>query len=80
MINGAHVIVFSRAVDADRAFFQDVLGFPSVDAGRGWLIFALPALGPGRVAQPVNSSANPLRVAQQRLEAEIHVLLDMAVK
>ena len=26
----------------DRAFLRDVLGFPSVDAGDGWLIFGLP--------------------------------------
>lgn len=42
MIIGAHVIVYSRDADADRAFLADVLGFPWVDAGRGWLIFALP--------------------------------------
>jgi catechol 2,3-dioxygenase-like lactoylglutathione lyase family enzyme len=43
MILGAHVIVYSQDAAADRAFFRDVLGFPSVDAGHGWLIFALPA-------------------------------------
>jgi len=43
MISGAHVIVFSKDAEADRAFFRDVLGFASVDAGHGWLIFALPA-------------------------------------
>src|SRR4051812_30004051 len=42
MIFGAHVIVYSKDAEADRAFFGDVLGFPSVDAGHGWLIFALP--------------------------------------
>ena len=42
MISGAHVIIYSKDLDADRAFFRDVLGFKSVDAGRGWLIFALP--------------------------------------
>jgi len=42
MINGAHVVVYSKDAEADRAFFRDVLGFPSVDAGEGWLIFALP--------------------------------------
>ena len=42
MILGAHVIVFSKDAAADRAFLRDVLGFPSVDAGHGWLIFALP--------------------------------------
>jgi catechol 2,3-dioxygenase-like lactoylglutathione lyase family enzyme len=43
MINGAHVIVYSKDAEADRAFMRDVLGFKSVDAGHGWLIFALPA-------------------------------------
>jgi catechol 2,3-dioxygenase-like lactoylglutathione lyase family enzyme len=42
VINGAHVILYSRAAEADRAFFRDVLGFPHVDAGDGWLIFKLP--------------------------------------
>jgi catechol 2,3-dioxygenase-like lactoylglutathione lyase family enzyme len=43
MISGAHVLLYSQDAEADRAFFRDVLGFPSVDAGEGWLIFALPA-------------------------------------
>jgi catechol 2,3-dioxygenase-like lactoylglutathione lyase family enzyme len=42
MINGAHAIIFSRDAEADRAFLKDVLGLPFVDAGGGWLIFALP--------------------------------------
>jgi catechol 2,3-dioxygenase-like lactoylglutathione lyase family enzyme len=42
MISGAHVIVYSKNAEADRAFFHEVLGFKSVDAGHGWLIFALP--------------------------------------
>ena len=42
MISGAHMIVNSKNAEADRAFFRDVLGFASVDAGHGWLIFALP--------------------------------------
>jgi catechol 2,3-dioxygenase-like lactoylglutathione lyase family enzyme len=42
MISGAHVIVYSKNAEADRAFFRDVLRFKSVDAGQGWLIFALP--------------------------------------
>src|ERR1700674_58195 len=42
MIFGAHVIVYSKNAEADRIFFRDVLGFPAVDAGHGWLIFALP--------------------------------------
>ncbi len=42
MITGAHVLLNSSKPEADRAFFRDVLGFPHVDAGGGWLIFALP--------------------------------------
>ncbi len=42
MITGSHVIVYSRDAEADRAFFRDVLKYPHVDAGSGWLIFKLP--------------------------------------
>jgi hypothetical protein len=42
MILGAHAILYSKDADADRAFLRDVLCFPGVDAGEGWLIFALP--------------------------------------
>jgi len=43
MISGTHVIIYSKDAEADRAFFRDVLGFPFVDAGHGWLIFGMPA-------------------------------------
>lgn len=42
MLTGAHVILYSKDADADRDFFKQVFGFDSVDAGHGWLIFALP--------------------------------------
>ena len=42
MINAAHVVIYTRNAEADRAFFRDVLKLASVDAGEGWLIFALP--------------------------------------
>ncbi|MFD8220259.1 VOC family protein [Streptomyces sp. NPDC059697] len=42
MINGAHVILYSLDAEADRAFIRDVLAFPGVDAGGGWVIFELP--------------------------------------
>jgi hypothetical protein len=42
MIFGAHVILYSKDPAADRAFLKDILGFASVDAGNGWLIFLLP--------------------------------------
>ena len=42
MITGVHGIIFSVDAEADRAVFRDVLTLTSVDAGDGWLIFALP--------------------------------------
>jgi catechol 2,3-dioxygenase-like lactoylglutathione lyase family enzyme len=42
MISGAHVVLFSTNPEADRDFFRDMLNLPFVDAGRDWLIFALP--------------------------------------
>jgi catechol 2,3-dioxygenase-like lactoylglutathione lyase family enzyme len=42
MIFGAHVVLYSKDAEADRVFFRDILGLKSVDAGHGWLIFALP--------------------------------------
>jgi catechol 2,3-dioxygenase-like lactoylglutathione lyase family enzyme len=56
VITGAHAIVYSRDADADRTFFRDVLGFPHVDAGGGWLIFQLP---PAEVAiHPTETTAS----------------------
>ncbi len=42
MMFGAHVVIHSKEAEADRTFLRDVIGLASVDAGRGWLIFALP--------------------------------------
>ena len=42
MITGLHAIVFSPEAEKVRAFFADALGLSSVDAGGGWLIFAMP--------------------------------------
>ena len=42
MITGIHALLYSKDADATRELFRDVLGFSSVDAGHGWLIFALP--------------------------------------
>ena len=42
MISGAHVMIFTRDEDADRAFLRDVVGIPCIDSGGGWLIFKLP--------------------------------------
>jgi hypothetical protein len=42
MITGAHIVIYSTNPEEDRAFIRDVLKFPHVDAGEGWLIFGLP--------------------------------------
>ena len=42
MITGIHAVVFSPQAEEVRAFFTGTLGLPSVDAGEGWPIFALP--------------------------------------
>ncbi len=47
MIIGAHSVISSTNLDADRAFLRDVLELTNIDAGDGWLIFGLP---PGEVA------------------------------
>ena len=42
MIYGVHSLIYTRQAEAVRAFLRDVLGWPHVDAGGGWLIFAMP--------------------------------------
>jgi catechol 2,3-dioxygenase-like lactoylglutathione lyase family enzyme len=64
MISGAHVILYSKDAEADRAFFRDVLGFASVDAGHGWLIFAMP---------PAEAAFHP---AEENGRHELYLLCD----
>jgi len=79
MISGAHVIVYSKDADADRAFFRDALGFKSVDAGHGWLIFALPpaeaAFHPGE-----KNSIHELYLMCEDLTVEMATLAKKNVK
>src|SRR5208337_4397800 len=78
VISGAHVILYSKDAEADRAFFRDVLGFASVDAGHGWLIFALPpseaAFHPG-----ADSNTHELYLMCDDLNAEIEALTKKGV-
>src|SRR5215472_2924959 len=76
MITGMHAIVFSPDAVRVREFFADVLSLRSVDAGGGWLIFALP---PAELAvHPANESGTTelylmcedLPAAMQALAAE----------
>ena len=79
MIFGAHVIIYSRDAAADRAFFRHVLGYPSVDAGHGWLIFALP---PAELAvHPADGDGgHELYLMCDDLQAETAALLQKGVR
>jgi catechol 2,3-dioxygenase-like lactoylglutathione lyase family enzyme len=72
VITGAHVILFSEDADADRAFFRDVLALRSVDAGDGWLIYALP---PAELAiHPSDESHHELFLMCRELDATVDEL------
>ena len=79
MISGAHVVVYSKNAQADRAFFRDVLGFQSVDAGDGWLIFALPP-EEAAVHPSDENGVHELYLMCQDLKAEIASLVKKNVK
>jgi catechol 2,3-dioxygenase-like lactoylglutathione lyase family enzyme len=42
-MTGFHITLYSKAPEADLAFFHDILGFRAVDIDAGWLTFNLPA-------------------------------------
>ena len=79
MVFGAHVIVYSLDPKADRAFFRDVLGFASVDAGDDWLIFALP---PAELAvHPADHGVAPdIYFMSDDLNADIASLRDKKIQ
>jgi catechol 2,3-dioxygenase-like lactoylglutathione lyase family enzyme len=75
MLMGAHVLLYSDDPEADRAFFRDILGFPHVDVGHGWLIFKLP---PAEVAvHPADGEKHGLVHAGHRmLGASLYLMCD----
>lgn len=78
LINGAHAIIGSTNPEADRAFFRDVLDLRSVDAGGGWLIFALP---PAEVAvHPGKSGRHHLYLMCDDLDRTLNELKKKGVK
>lgn len=79
MINGAHMTLYTRDAAADRAFFRDVLELSSVDAGQGWLIFALP---PAEVAFHPHETggAHELYLMCDDLAAEMAALAQKGVE
>jgi catechol 2,3-dioxygenase-like lactoylglutathione lyase family enzyme len=64
-ITGVHAVLHTRDAEADRAWLRDVLGLESVDAGGGWLIFALP---------PAELAAHP--AAGEGGEVELYLMCD----
>jgi len=64
VINGVHAVIFTKEAEALRAFFRDVLELSSVDAGGGWLIFALP---------PAELAAHP---SEADLSQELYLMCD----
>jgi len=64
MVTGVHAVIFTTDAERDRAFFRDVLELQSVDAGGGWLIFALP---------PAELAAHP---AEEDGKHELYLMCD----
>lgn len=75
MITGTHVLFYSENPEADRAFFRDVLQFPAVDAGEGWLIFALPPAEAG-IHPTEDESRHQTHGGRQLLGAVIYLMCD----
>ena len=78
MIIGAHVILYSSKADEVRAVLRDVFGWRSVDAGEGWLIFALP---PAEVAvHPSDAPQHELFLMCDDLDATVSELRTKGVE
>jgi catechol 2,3-dioxygenase-like lactoylglutathione lyase family enzyme len=73
-ITGAHILFYSDNPEADRAFFRDILGLRSVDAGGGWLIFALPPAEAG--IHPSDGDRSQLHGGRQLLGAVLYLMCD----
>jgi hypothetical protein len=73
-ITGAHVMLYSNNPEADRAFFRDILNFPAVDAGGGWLIFALPPAEAG--IHPSDGEERQLHPERRLLETVLYLMCE----
>jgi hypothetical protein len=73
VINGSHFLLYSKDPDGDRVFLRDVLEFQSVDAGRGWLIFALP---PAEIAVHPHEGSTQPDAGEGVAGAELYLMCD----
>jgi len=77
VVFGAHLVLYSQDAEADRRFLAESIGLDSVDAGHGWLIFAMP---PSEVAvHPAEAAGAELYLMCDDLAAEIAALADRGV-
>jgi hypothetical protein len=71
---GVHLLLFSADPDADRAFLAKVLELPSVDAGGGWPIFALP---PAEMAvHPAERSVTQDEGGERMMSAVVYLMCE----
>lgn len=76
MIIGTHVLFYSADPEADRAFFRDGLGFRAVDAGGGWLIFALPPAEAGIHPVEKGETRHQMHGGRSLLGAVVYLMCD----
>jgi catechol 2,3-dioxygenase-like lactoylglutathione lyase family enzyme len=68
-ITGAHALLYTSEPEQLRAVLRDVFGWKHVDAGDGWLIFALP---PAEVAaHPAEAPSHELTLMCDDLDATV---------
>ena len=73
MITAVHTLVYADDAEAARAFFRDVLEWPSVDAHGGWLIFRT---GPSELGVHPTGTEHEGQVHATPLRHEISLLCD----
>ncbi|MBC7835477.1 MAG: VOC family protein [Phycisphaerales bacterium] len=67
MINGLHTMIYAKDAAKARAFFRDVLGIRAIDAGEGWLIFAMP---------PAEMGVHPAESVEDEAKQQIYLMCD----
>jgi hypothetical protein len=74
VIIGSHFLLYSEDAERDRAFLRDVLKFPCIDAGEGWLIFALSPAEAG--IHPLEGEPKKKRGDARFLDAVLYLMSD----